>query len=601
MGERLRSRGVSWILLGAAAIAVLTSVFTSAAVGSGSVVGGKAATVHSNAPANSISATVYVSAIYCGGTAQGQYAGQRAGVQLLGRYSASGVTIHPFDFSGYYSYCQGHRAVYTPEFILSDPRTGLLRFIPVGFRISPGDPLRVRVTRGPAGVTVWIYDVNTRRTRSLTVPPLGPNGGWSAGALALYGDTSGKPFLTGYEPLDQPYSPTGGPLEVPGPVPWAPIVFTELRGNGHTVGHGTKGVYLTTWLVLAGPASAASAAPRVEATAAGTTPTNATVTPPSNGSFESTDGGLPPPTLGQNVDLTRVSGSVLVQVPGAHKFKKVRIGVQVPNGSRIDAPQGSAQMTLALPHGNFETGVFYDGQFKLHQNGKSGATVATLTGGKPAGCATPRIQNPAVGEAAGASTVIGAHAGSSSAVASAAKAKNKPKKVRSLWANAHGNFTTKGSGGAAAVLGTKWYTEDTCTGTWFRVVRDKIKVTAYYPQPHEVIVTAGHSFFAPNQSSVPIIEVSPVTTTGGHYNVRVTDTYRLTVISDGHPSYVDAAVAPQLPSGGTTALFPDGSVNGTPRWYVLFNITPNLIHFQYWNVGVQIGQATYVVRLRVSG
>jgi hypothetical protein len=100
---------------------------------------------------------------------------------------------------------------------------------------------------------------------------------------------------------------------------------------------------------------------------------------------------------------------------------------------------------------------------------------------------------------------------------------------------------------------------------------------------------------------VPIIQVSPVTTSGGRFNVSVTDTYRLTVISSEHPSYVDAAVVPNLPGNGTTSLFPDGTVNGVPRWYVLFNITPNLINFQYWNVGVQIGPTMYLVRLRVHG
>ena len=47
------------------------------------------------------------------------------------------------------------------------------------------------------------------------------------------------------------------------------------------------------------------------------------------------------------------------------------------------------------------------------------------------------------------------------------------------------------------MLGTKWYTEDRCDGTYFRVVRDKIKVTVYYPHRHTVIVKQGHSFLAP--------------------------------------------------------------------------------------------------------
>ena len=592
MGGRLRLRGVRAIVATVLAVGLLAAFFANVASGHHRTVFGKAATVHSSVSANSISATVYVSAIYCGRVGRSHYAGQRAGVELLGRYRAHGETVHPLDFSGYYSYCSGNHPVYTPEFLASNPKTGLVHFKPSGFRIAPGDPLDVIVIRTGSGVKLTIHDVNTKQSRTWTGPPLGRNAGWSAGALELFARPSGKPFLTGYTQLLQLYSPTGGPANVPGPVPWAPIVFTHLKVNKHTVGRHWKGLSLETWQVGPGIASA-HVAQHVRATAAGTTPINATVTPPSNGTFESNDGGLPPPTLGKSVDITPVSGHVGVEATGQKNFKHVSQGVQVPNGSEIDARNGSVQMTLALPHGSYETGIFYDGQFQLHQNGRSGATTATLAGGGHgvSYCPAPQI---------GSRDAVG--------IASAARAKrpkkgkngNKGKKLRSLWANAHGSFTTKGSGGAAAVLGTQWLTEDTCAGTWFKVVRDKIKVTAYYPHRHTVIVTAGHSYFAPNKFT-PSIRVSPVITSGGHFNVHITDTYRLTVISETHPSYVDASVAPNLPGNGTTSLFREGSVDGVPRWYVLFNITPNLIDFQYWNVGVRIGRTMYLVRLHVHG
>ena len=116
---------------------------------------------------------------------------------------------------------------------------------------------------------------------------------------------------------------------------------------------------------------------------------------------------------------------------------------------------------------------------------KNGDASATLSGGSFAICKSHKKGH------------------SDGHVASIAKAKAKSsngkskKKVRSLWANAHGNFTTKGAGGSAAVLGTKWYTEDRCDGTYFKVARDKIKVTVYYPHRHTVIVKQGHSFLAP--------------------------------------------------------------------------------------------------------
>ena len=585
MGGRHRFVGARSIVVACATVGVLAFAFVTSAIGSGGIVSGKAATVHSSSPANSISATTYVSAIYCGGVGRNQYAGQRSGVQLLGRYTGRGRSVEAFDFAGYYSYCRGRTPVYTPEFIITNSHNGLAYFKPGNFHVAPGDPLIVSVVRGGTSVTLKITDFNTKKSRTVTGPALTPNAGWAAGALELFGRATGAPYLNGFVSLINLYSPTGGPAAIPGPVPWAPMVFQHLHVNGHIVGRHTKHIELTMWRVGGGIASA-----HVRATAAGNQPTNATVTPPSNGSFESNDGGLPNPTLGKSVDITPVTGDVQVRRPGDKNFKKVPKGVLVPNGSEVNAPHGTVQMTLALPGGTYETGVFYDGKFKLHQDGKSGATTATLNDG------TGTKYCPAT--AIGPGDAVGI-ASAARATATIAKAKNKGKKVGSLWANAHGSFTTKGSGGAAAVLGTKWYTEDTCAGTYFHVVRDKIKVTAYYPHPHTVVVTAGHSYFAPNQSE-PVITVSPVSTTGGHFNVHVTDTYRLTVLSPEQPSYVDAAVVPNLPGNGTTKLFPDGSVNGVPRWTVLFTITPNLINFQYWNVGVQIGSTMYLVKLRVG-
>jgi hypothetical protein len=148
------------------------------------------------------------------------------------------------------------------------------------------------------------------------------------------------------------------------------------------------------------------------------------------------------------------------------------------------------------------------------------------------------------------------------------------------------------------VLGTKWFTENTCAGTYFRVVRDTLKVTVYYPHVHTVVVKQGHSLFAPNLA--PEISVSPVSATGGRYNVQISGYYELTVISAQQPYYEDAAVAPQLPRGGNVALYPDGEVDGTPRWHIIFHITPNLSGFQDWNVGVSDGGLLYLVKLRVA-
>jgi hypothetical protein len=562
MGVRLRIGGArSLIALGAVSLALI-SVFVGSAVGSGSTLRTTGGLWSSSASTHSVTTTVYVSAVNCKHIAAGQYQGQRAGAQLFGSHVIHGTTQHPFDFAGYYSYCHGQAGQYAAEFLISQPGANLLKFKPAGFAIAPGDPLQITITSSGSRVVMTILDVNTQRHASASGPSLGRSDGWAAGILPLFGGAMGRPFLTGTVPLADQYTSTAGPSAIPGPTAFAPVVFNSFKVNGKSLGTSGQTIMSSTWH--------------------GTSGSGATVTHVRNGAFLAT-GRLKPPKLGKSEDVTPVNGNTLVEIKGTHHFVKLKKGLQIPDGSKIDAHHGQVQITLGLPHGKTETGVFYGGQFSLHQNAKSGNATATLTSGNTV-CAVT-----ADGSAGGAVTV-----------ASVAKASTKPKgkKTGSLWANAHGNFTTKGSGGAAAVLGTKWYTENTCAGTYFKVVRDKIKVTVYYPHRHTVVVTQGHSLFAPNE--VPRIAVTPVTTSNGRYNVHVQGAYNLVVVSATRPQYVDAAVAPQLPAGGNYLLEPDGNVNGIPRWRIVFHITPSIGHFQDWNVGVRIGHTLYVVKLRVS-
>ncbi len=478
-----------------AAIVALVTAFSSAAAGSSPAAGQSGATWSSSSPASSVSATVYVSAIECAGVAPHTYAGQQVGVELLGTYSTAGSTVPSFDFAGYYSYCYGHTAIYAPEFLISNARTGMLTFKRGGFGISPGDPLEVSVTSGQSGVTFTITNLNTHRKVTATGPNLGPSAGWAAGVMSIFGGASGSPYRTGSVPLYQKYSPTGGPSSIAGPVPFAPAVFQKLTIDGTgAVTASLPGIHRTKWK-----------GSHKRPTAGVTLLSNgihkhkhphglpaAGVARSSEGNFSVTD--VAPPKLGKTADITRAGGNVLVEIHGTHKFVRLHGSKEIPINSRIDAGSGSAQLTLQLPHGGVETGIFYDGKFGLDQSKKSGDTTATLVGGDFAGCS----------KSTKGKTASVASLRNGQAVASVASAKKKGKKVRGLWANAHGNFTTKGSNGAAAVLGTRWLTEDTCDGTYFKVDRDKIKVKVFYPHPHYVIVTAGHSLFIPNILQIKI-------------------------------------------------------------------------------------------------
>jgi hypothetical protein len=525
---------------------------------------------NSSTPATSISATVYVSAVDCRSVTSGKYAGQESGIELSGTYKHGSETAHPSDFAGVYAYCDGHTPEYAAEFVTANSDTGRLTVTPAlisgaskSLSVAPGDPLKVSILRRTAGLTLRITNVNTAETAKFNAPRFGAASGWSAGTLPIFAFSSGAPALSGTLAIVDQYSPTGGPATVTGPVYFPPVVFDSLSVDGSSPTPSHNGVYASGWIGTTGK-------PVVS------------VTSPDRGNFITARVVIKKPVLDKKVDAAHVSGTVLVKPKGSHHFELLSSVTQIPNDSDVDVSHGHVQLTLGLPHGKSETGVFYGGEFELHQ-ASNGDAIMTLSGSSQADCTST---GPAT-------------AGAARARAHAAKATTKKKKVQSLWSNAHGSFTTKGSAGAAAVLGTKWFTENECGGTYFRVVRDKIKVTAYYPRRHTVIVTQGHSYFAPGKAAAPDIKIAPVTPTNGRYDVQTSGTYSITVVTPTQPLYVDAAVAPLQPSGGDEAFYPDGAVGGVARWRILFQVA-DLGHFQDWNVGVQVAGKLYVVPLRVN-
>jgi len=184
---------------------------------------------------------------------------------------------------------------------------------------------------------------------------------------------------------------------------------------------------------------------------------------------------VPPPVLGQSTDLAPVTGTVLIKLPGSNTFVPVTGPISVPNGTTIDATQGTVTLTQQLPDGSYQSGQFYDGEFVVDQT-KGGQLYATLTGGSFAGCTN-------IKGGRGAST---------------ASAKKKSKTVvRQLWGNAHGNYTTKGKYGSASVSGTVWVTQDRCDGTFIKAIKDTVIVVAYTHPHHKHKLKQGQSILLP--------------------------------------------------------------------------------------------------------
>jgi hypothetical protein len=206
----------------------------------------------------------------------------------------------------------------------------------------------------------------------------------------------------------------------------------------------------------------------------------------SGGDFASDIASVPPPVTGKSGDVAPVSGKVLIKPPGTHKLVRLTSIKRIPNGTIINAIHGRVQISIEEPNGTIESGVFFDGEFKLVLS-KSGMATAKLVGGSFKGCpAPPKKHKPKKHKKHGQLATV------------AKVAKKKPKtKVRSLWSNAHGSFGTSGQYGASAVRGTEWLTVDRCDGTFFRVRRDEITVTSFKRHNRKTIVKQGHSFLAP--------------------------------------------------------------------------------------------------------
>jgi hypothetical protein len=137
----------------------------------------------------------------------------------------------------------------------------------------------------------------------------------------------------------------------------------------------------------------------------------------------------------------------------------------------LDTSRGRLQLSAKVK-GKTQNGRFDSGKFRVTQL-RTGTTQLALAG--PLACGK---RKPAV------------------AAAAAAAAKPKPKK-RKLWgSDSGGSFRTRGQNSVATVRGTRWLTEDTCTGTRVRVREGSIRV---WPTKGGLsrIVKAGQEIFTP--------------------------------------------------------------------------------------------------------
>jgi hypothetical protein len=203
----------------------------------------------------------------------------------------------------------------------------------------------------------------------------------------------------------------------------------------------------------------------------------------------------PAPTRGVDFNASQVSGTVFVSVPrnghvsgafarravvrgaaaitppkGYRGFRRLGPNDNIPIGSIIDATHGVSELNMATNRSasKRQRSRFSQGVFKTLQSKNSALTTAVLLGG-----GNFRKQCKPLGFLA--------------------KKKKRPR--RRLFGNGHGRFRTRGRHSTATVSGTKWLTQDTCSGTLTVVSRGSVKVFDFGTRRTKT-VRAGHRYLA---------------------------------------------------------------------------------------------------------
>jgi hypothetical protein len=156
-----------------------------------------------------------------------------------------------------------------------------------------------------------------------------------------------------------------------------------------------------------------------------------------------------PPVLGRKVVVKAKQGRVRVKTPGAPAFRPLTTDTRVPVGSVVDARRGRVRLRSATDAaGHVQTGTFSGGRFKVRQAATPGGLTKIVLRG--------RIDCRA---------------------RTAASISRRRRHRRRLWAvDAGGAFATIGLDSITTVRGTRWLTEDRCSGTLTRVVRGTVVV-----------------------------------------------------------------------------------------------------------------------------
>ena len=151
---------------------------------------------------------------------------------------------------------------------------------------------------------------------------------------------------------------------------------------------------------------------------------------------------VPPPVVGETVNVRTLSGVISVKCEGDTEFRPIQGEEQIPVGCLVDTRKGHILLTSSRGTvGGTQSSEFWAGIFRVKQKvGFKPFTELKLAGslecGKGRGSAAERVGVTAAAKRAG----------------------------RKLWGKGKGKFKSKGKRGAGSVRGTKWQVADLCGG-----------------------------------------------------------------------------------------------------------------------------------------
>jgi hypothetical protein len=188
----------------------------------------------------------------------------------------------------------------------------------------------------------------------------------------------------------------------------------------------------------------------------------------------------PKPKTGKTVVVKRTSGTVKVKLKGKKSFTKLTKATAIPVGSTVDTTRGRVKLTSTHNRSGskLQSGSFYDGMFVVTQDNSSSPTTDLELAGSDFSDCDAALRS------------------------SDARAARRIK--RKLWGDGKGRFRTRGRNGTATVRGTKWVTEDSCTGTAEETARGMVEAAPNDGAIYDVATGERITFYCAENGFAPV-------------------------------------------------------------------------------------------------